>query len=225
MTRKPSVTAVFLLLAVMICSTAFAGGQDERATAAGAKSKTLVVSMDAEPSTLNAHANSAAYVLQIGHLVNGFLTSLNPVDSAVILPNIAQSWEYLSDTKIKFTLRQDVYFHNGRQLTADDIVFTFDWTLNKDNASIRWSSFAGKVEKVEKVGNFEVLMTLTTPYPALLELLTYLPIISEDTVETLDTAPIGCGPFKFVRWDRDQQIVFESSRRVPMAFKRGCAYY
>lgn len=204
MTRGLSVITISLLLAAMMCSTALATGVAEP------ESKTLVVSMDAEPATLNAHANAENYVLQVGHLVNCYLTALNPVDSAVILPGIAKSWDYLSDTELKFTLREDVYFHNDRQLTADDVVFTFDWTVDKNNTSVRRGNIAPNVEKVEKTGTFEVLMTLKNPYPPLLELLAFLPIISEDTVKTLATAPVGCGPFKFVRWDRDQQIVFES---------------
>lgn len=172
--------------------------------------KTLVVGLDSEPTTLNAHANSEAKVLQMGHLHSCFLTSLNDVNGGPIQPGVASSWDYLSPTEVHFALRKDVKFHNGRQLTADDIVFTFDWTLNKDNGSIRLNNFT-QVERVEKTGDFDVVIHLKTAYPPLLELLAFLPIIAEDTVATLDTAPVGCGPFKFVRWDRDQQIVFESN--------------
>lgn len=182
--------------------------------------KTLVVGLDSEPITLNAHANSESKVLQMGHLYSCFLTSLSDTNGGPIESGVAESWEYVSPTEILFHLREDVYFHNGRQLTADDIVYTFDWTLNPENGSIRLNNFA-QVASVEKAGDFAVTIHLKTPYPPLLELLAYLPIIAEDTVETLDTNPVGCGPFKFVRWDKDQQIVFETNEEYyggPIAF-------
>jgi len=172
--------------------------------------RTLVVGLDSEPTTLNSHASAESKVLQMGHLYACFLTSLNDINGGPIEPGVASSWDYVSPTAVHFHLRNDVKFHNGRQLTADDIVFTFNWTLNKDNGSIRLNNFS-QVESVEKTGDFDVVIHLKTAYPPLLELLAFLPIIAQDTVATLDTAPIGCGPFKFVRWDRDQQIVFAAN--------------
>ena len=173
--------------------------------------KTLVVGLDSEPITLNSHANSEAKALQIGHLTTCFLTTLNDVNGGAVQPGVATSWEYVSPTEVLFHLRDDVKFHNGRQLTADDIVFTINWTQNVENGSIHRNKSL-LVDRAEKSGDFGVTIHLKSPYPPLIELLAYYPIIAEDTVDTLDTAPVGCGPFKFVRWDRDQQILFETNK-------------
>ena len=162
--------------------------------------KTLVVGLDGEPITLNSHANSEAKALQIGHLTTCFLTSLNDINGGPVQPGVATSWEYVSPTEVLFHLRDDVKFHNGRQLTADDIVFTINWTQNVENGSIHRNKSL-LVDRAEKSGDFGVTIHLKSPYPPLIELLAYYPIIAEDTIDTLDTAPVGCGPFKFVRWD------------------------
>ena len=202
-TRTGFAASVVALLA-MFSACADAIGQS-------GPTKTLVVGLDSEPITLNAHANSEAKALQIGHLTTCFLTSLNDLNGGPIQPGVATSWEYVSPTEVLFHLRDDVKFHNGRQLTSDDIVFTINWTQNLDNGSIHRNKSL-LVDRAEKSGDFDVTIHLKSPYPPLIELLAYYPIIAEDTIDTLDTAPVGCGPFKFVRWDRDQQILFETNK-------------
>ncbi len=182
--------------------------------------KRLVVGLDSEPITLNAHANSEAKALQIGHLTTCFLTTLNDINGGPVQPGVATSWEFVSPTEVLFHLRDDVKFHNGRQLTADDIVFTINWTQNVDNGSIHRNKSL-LIDRAEKSGEYAVTVHLKSPYPPLIELLAYLPIVAEDIIDTLDTAPGGCGPFKFVRWDRDQQILFETNKEYyggPIAF-------
>ena len=182
--------------------------------------KRLVVGLDSEPITLNAHANSEAKALQIGHLTTCFLTTLNEINGGPVQPGVATSWEFVSPTEVLFHLRDDVKFHNGRPLTADDIVFTINWTQNVDNGSIHRNKSL-LIDRAEKSGEYAVTVHLKSPYPPLIELLAYLPVVAEDTIDTLDTAPVGCGPFKFVRWDRDQQILFETNKEYyggPIAF-------
>ena len=182
--------------------------------------KRLVVGLDSEPITLNAHANSEAKALQIGHLTTCFLTTLNDINGGPVQPGVATSWEFVSPTEVLFHLRDDVKFHNGRQLTADDIVFTINWTQNVDNGSIHRNKSL-LIDRAEKSDEYAVKVHLKSPYPPLIELLAYLPVVAEDTIDTLDTAPVGCGPFKFVRWDRDQQILFETNKEYyggPIAF-------
>ena len=45
-------------------------------------------------------------------------------DKGEIVPQVATSWKYLSDTEIEFTLRDDVTFHDGQKLTAEDVAFS-----------------------------------------------------------------------------------------------------
>lgn len=196
--------------------------QEEEEPVEEAEERTLVVGYDAEPESINPHASSVGRVLQLGEFMHGTLLKFSEDNSGAVVPAIAASWDYLSETELQIKLREDVYFHNGRNLTADDIVFTFEWVLDPENGSVRNSSFSGVMDSVEKTGEYEVVFKLLKPYPPTLELLTYIFIIGEDTVDTLDDNPIGCGPFEFVSWDKGQQITFE---KFDMFYDAGSIQY
>lgn len=198
---------VIVVLCFLLAFSAFATAVAEKATTAA--DRVLVLGMQGEPATLNSHSNAENIVLQMGHLYAGFLTSLHEENGGPIQPSVAKSWKFLTSTDIEFQLRDDVYFHNGRNLTADDIVFTFQWTLNPDNGSIRRSNFATSYGSIEKTGKYSFILHLKNPDPSLFELLAYLPIVAKDTVATLSTDnPIGCGPFKVESWNHGQQVNF-----------------
>ena len=50
--------------------------------------------------------------------------------SGKIVPKVATSWKYASDTVIDFTLRTDIKFHDGSALTADDVAFSITRIIN-----------------------------------------------------------------------------------------------
>ena len=118
--------------------------------------------------------------------------------------DIATDYE-ISDDLLTYTfnIRDDVKFHDGTTLTADDVVFTISSILDENvNSSIR-SDFL-LVDKVEKLSDTSLSITLKEPFPALLDKLT-VGIVPEHCFEGQDinTAdfnvnPIGCGPYKLV---------------------------
>ena len=118
--------------------------------------------------------------------------------------DIATDYE-ISDDLLTYTfnIRDDVKFHDGTTLTADDVVFTISSILDENvNSSIR-SDFL-LVDKVEKLSDTSLSITLKDPFPALLDKLT-VGIVPEHCFEGQDinTAdfnanPVGCGPYKLV---------------------------
>ena len=118
--------------------------------------------------------------------------------------DIATDYE-ISDDLLTYTfnIRDDVKFHDGTTLTADDVVFTISSILDENvNSSIR-SDFL-LVDKVEKLSDTSLSITLKEPFPALLDKLT-VGIVPEHCFEGQDinTAdfnvnPVGCGPYKLV---------------------------
>ena len=82
----------------------------------------LTVDLVNEPSSLDPHVQwnpDSYYVYR-----NIFDNLVTRDDKGEIVPQIATSWKYLSDTEIEFTLRDDVTFHDGSKLTAEDVVFS-----------------------------------------------------------------------------------------------------
>jgi len=137
-----------------------------------------------------------------------------------IVPALAKFWEISPDGKTyTFELRDDVRFHNGRKVTAEDCVFSFERLLMRGLNDHNYSYFsriegaedfrAGRADRVkglEALGESEFRITFVTPFvPALSVLSMYSSKIlpKEELLAQGDSffkAPIGTGAFQFSRW-------------------------
>src|SRR3954462_118130 len=91
-------------------------------TAARAAQDRFVVDLASEPSTLDPHVQwnpDSYYVYR-----NIFDNLISRDDKGEVVPQIATSWKYLSDTEIEFQIRDDVTFHDGQKLTPEDVVYS-----------------------------------------------------------------------------------------------------
>lgn len=174
------------------------------------KDAVIVVGFDSEPSSLNAMLTGATLSYWTTDMCHSTLVTWNENNSELI-PCVAETWEYESDTRLIFKLRKDVKMHNGEQVTADTIKFTMEWNLDEANASKLRSTFAPYVDNIEVVDDYTVAFNLKQPFAPLLKSLWHVPIISASTVDTLETAPIGCGPFIFDGWEKNQYIKYKAN--------------
>ena len=126
-----------------------------------------------------------------------------------IVPALAESWD-VSDDGLEYTfyLRTDAKFHDGADLTADDVVFTYQQVVDPANDSPFRAQY-DLVEKFEAVGNNIFKIYLSKPFPPLLSKL-LLEIIPKHLLEgeDLNTTrfndnPVGSGPFQFKEWDQE----------------------
>lgn len=137
-------------------------------------------------------------------------------------PALATSWEVSDDGKVwTFHLREGVKFHDGTPFNADAVVWNIERQLPPNaTEDMAYAGFTFEpVEKVEKVDDLTVRITLKNPFsPFLANLAMGLaaPIISPTAYEQYgdkygQEAAVGTGPFKFVSWERDSQIVLEAN--------------
>jgi oligopeptide transport system substrate-binding protein len=123
----------------------------------------------------------------LGQIFEGLLTFDEDLN---LVPAIATSWETMDAQTFIFTLRNDVYFHNGRQLTAQDVVYSWE-RLNPDILS-------------DVVAVNSTTLSVTLDYPKI-QWLYELPtapysVVPSETVSTIDWHPVGSGPFRFDSW-------------------------
>ena len=133
-------------------------------------------------------------------------------------PWAAESYKIVDPTTIELKLRQGMKFHDGVEVTADDVKFTLDYHT-------QWKApfFVDSLkhlESVEKTGKYGITLKLKDPYapfiPNLLGAIFILPKhIWQDIPEKVDVSdplnypnekPIGSGPFKFDYWDRGREL-------------------
>lgn len=134
-----------------------------------------------------------------------------PSADGTLVPNLAERYSISEDGKeYTFILRDDITFHDGTPLTADDVVFTISLAQNPAIKSTRRADWEGV--RVEKVSAREVRFTLTNPYAPFLENTTigilprhlWLNVSPQEfAFSKFNTEPIGSGPFKLKSIDEN----------------------
>lgn len=131
-----------------------------------------------------------------------------------VKPMLAESWEESSDGKMyTFHLREGIKFHNGKEMTADDVVASMNrW---KDKSVYAQAFFVGA--EFRKEDDYTVSLELENPSVFILPLMASMdqfPVIMPEEVVNAATETgveeyIGTGPFKFEEWKQDQYILLE----------------
>ncbi|HVL26891.1 MAG TPA: ABC transporter substrate-binding protein [Acidimicrobiales bacterium] len=232
-------SAVAAAVALSLLATACADGGDTgtgQTPTTGAEQPvrggTLVVALDGQdPGNLNPAVTSNGGVHTASEPMFNGLVGLDTEGRPT--PELAESWAVEQNGAVyRFTLRDNVRFHDGRTLTSDDVVFTFTNALLRYHSRTAASMNAAQV-RVEAPDPRTVVFTFAAPYAPLLQQLnvTEAPIIPRHVYEGCsdistvagcppNRAPVGTGPFKFVSADANE-IRLE---RNPDYFRQGLPY-
>lgn len=178
----------------------------------------LIVGLSQAPTSLDpADHRSRLSETVIRNMFDGLVT--RDTRSGVHL-ELAEEMTWLDEKTLEVKLRQGVNFHDGVEMTADDVVFTFDRIIRENaiefpepHSSPRQGLIA-PLESIEKVDDYTVVMNFSGPWPPAMQLLVHQQIVPKHYLEEVGTEgfvanPIGTGPFKFVEGQLDDQIVLE----------------
>lgn len=160
----------------------------------------------AELADLHPQSARSSRALALLNHVNEGLTKFNP--DFTVAPGLAERWTVSDDGKTyTFTLRPGVKWHDGQDLSADDISFTFNLAMADDSRAAAKGMLATNVESVEAQGS-EVVITLKQAYSPLLSVLAgqvgILPkhvLESDPYLASFTASPIGTGPYKVTSRD------------------------
>jgi peptide/nickel transport system substrate-binding protein/oligopeptide transport system substrate-binding protein len=182
-----------------------------------------------DPVTLDPARISDTYSRSVSQQVFDGLVQFD--NTLTVAPALATFWRASRDGREwTFTLRKGVKFHHGREVTADDVVYSYTRILDprlKSSAAELFSVIDGAPEYRE--GKAKTVTGLTAPdrYTVHVKLreapapfvslaaVGHAKIVPRDLVESQGEAfgrqPVGTGPFKFVSWERGKQVVLAAN--------------
>jgi peptide/nickel transport system substrate-binding protein len=172
--------------------------------------------MGSEPETLD--PGDAVYVQEQFVLISLFDSLLSMAPDATLHPGLALTWTPNDAyTEFTFTLRQDVTFHNGTPFKADAVKASFDHIVSDAVLESGGKSLLQDHQYTETtvVDDYTVIVKFAAPYPTFFRdaARQWLSISSPTALAQYGTDygrhPVGTGPFKFVQWDMQSQIVLE----------------
>ena len=182
-----------------------------------AAAQTLTLGVRAGPESIDPHFTATGTHAEA--LTHVFDTLTRAGDQLEILPGIAESWRAVNATTWEFKLRQGVKFHDGTDMTADDVAASIRrmQTLSGPNPT---RIYVRRVQEVRIIDAHTIHVITDGPAPTLpndfirvfiTQARATAGLTPENSNEAFNTgrAAIGTGPYRFVSWTPREQFVVE----------------
>src|SRR5688572_27679079 len=184
------------------------------ALTAAAPAGKVVIAQGVDPSTLdvmNQQETPASVVA--AHIYD---TLVERDQNLKIMPSLAAEIPKLvAPTTWEVKVRKGVKFHNGEEFTAESVKFSLE---RAKTPALRGSSNFKPIDRVEVVDPYTARVHTAKPWPTFVTVMTFrqasmYPPKAYAGKEPADISrqPIGTGPYKFVRWAKDEEIVLEAN--------------
>ncbi|HJA37283.1 MAG TPA: ABC transporter substrate-binding protein [Firmicutes bacterium] len=212
--RKLRVTSLLLALVMSAgllagCSSDGSSGNNSSSGEGGAAKDSITIATMGEtpslsPTEHNAVAGDYMNLLTYNKLFKSDM-DMNPV------PDLVDSYENISDTEWQFKIKQGVKFHDGSEMTVEDVKASLEWAQGFAEVNL----YNKDIVSVDIVDETTVKITTDGPDAMLLDNLCHhgnsiVPKKLIDEGHDFNTEPIGTGPYKLVEWNRGDSLVFEA---------------
>jgi peptide/nickel transport system substrate-binding protein len=175
----------------------------------------VVIAQGVDPTTLDMMHQQEQPASNVGAQIFDMLVERD--QSLKLVPGLATELPKLvTPTTWEIKLRKGVKFHNGEDFNADSVKFSLERLANPAN-KLRGSTSFAPLDRVEIVDAYTVKVHTKKPWPvfvshmALRQASMYPPkeYAGKDPA-AISKNPVGTGPYKFVRWSKDEEIVMEA---------------
>ncbi|MCP5101554.1 MAG: peptide ABC transporter substrate-binding protein [Chloroflexi bacterium] len=189
----------------------------------GIDRETAVSLSGSQPRTLDPATTLGGPSGPLGHIFNG-LTTLDT--NLQVQPELAAGWTVSEDgLTYTFYLRKDALFHNGRSVTAQDVIFSWERAADPATGSDTVQTYLGDIAGVEEklngrsdqisglrsIDEHTLEVRLTAPVVYFLAKLAYPVgyVVDQENVRQSDWEhqPNGSGPFRLMSWEDDQLLI------------------
>ncbi|HEY2131409.1 MAG TPA: ABC transporter substrate-binding protein [Acetobacteraceae bacterium] len=169
--------------------------------------QTLEIATDQSPNGLDPQLATAFSTALIDSNIYEGLTAID--QDLRVVPALSDRWTVSADGLVyTFHLRNGAVFHNGREVTPQDIIANLARVRDPKTGSPFASRLAG-VKDVSAAGADGVSITLAAPSAPFLAQLASIAIVAPEAIADLGSKPVGTGPFRFKEWVPDTDIALE----------------
>lgn len=181
-----------------------------------ASSKSVVWAVSADFDSIDPAKCFDFNCLTVVPNVTESLLRLDP--SGTPQPNLATKFTFVTPTKLQLDLRDGVTFQDGNPMTADDVVYSLNRTLDPDVGSYVGYMF-DSIKSIKKTGEHQVTLQLSKPDSRLVPALaTTAGAVTEkafvekyrDRFGAPEVGTMGTGPYKFVSWDKGEKVTLKA---------------
>lgn len=173
----------------------------------------ITYNLRVEPPNLHPIMSTDASAADVHSIVLETLAGRN-LDTFEWEPRLAESWEISKDKKVfTFKLRENIFFHDGKPITAEDVKFSFDAIFEPKYSAAHLIPYYENIEKVEVLDARTVRFKVKTLYFMNFDVAAGLSIIPKHIYEDADKSKamvkevVGSGPYRITRFDKGQRMI------------------
>jgi peptide/nickel transport system substrate-binding protein len=166
------------------------------------KSNIITLAVLTSPNSLDPRIGTDETSQRVHQLIYDNLLALD--DQLKVVGGLASSWEQTDPLDYVVHLRKGVRFHDGHELTAADVVFTFNCFIDPNFVSPRKGAYR-TLARVEAVDSYTVRFVLKEPFGSF-PIQLVMPVVPNGAGPELRDHPIGTGPYKFVSSAVDDHV-------------------
>lgn len=188
----------FAVVAVLVGLSACSG--------APPKNRIVTLAVLSSPNSLDPRVGSDETSQRAHQLLYDNLLALD--GQLKVTGGLASSWQQVDPLTYDVVLRQGVLFHDGHELTADDVVYTFSSFIDPAFISPRKGAYR-VLDKVTALDRYTARFSLKEPFGSF-PIQLVMPVVPKDAGPGLRDRPVGTGPYKFVSFAVDDNLQLEA---------------
>lgn len=194
-----------LIMGAVGCKGSASGGNAEvKENSGNTKEDTLRIAYTADPEGLDPQRTAAISTLEVTSNIYDTLITCDADWN--LIPDLAKDWK-VSDNglEVTFYLNEGVLFHNGRQMTAEDVKYSFERLKEAESPKASMYENIVGIDVIDSntikftTEKLDVDLLCSFAYP-------WTVIVPKESDEELKTNPVGTGAYKFVEWTPQESI-------------------
>lgn len=171
------------------------------------ENNTFTILIEFPIDTLDPRYAVSAYSIKACRLI---YNSLVKIDHRLEVTNdLAEEIHFISPTELSVRIKKGVKFHNGKELTSEDVKYTFDSINNPDKRSPYYGMYS-KIKEIEVIDRYNLIFRLNSPHsPFISDLVMSIIPKDSDNNYNLSKNPIGSNVFKIHKYISEEHIILE----------------